>query len=46
MSKAAIVYWSGTGNTELMAQKVLEGARAAGAEALIFRAADFCRQDG
>lgn len=27
MSKAAIVYWSGTGNTELMAQKVLEGAR-------------------
>ena len=41
MSKAAIVYWSGTGNTELMAQKVLEGARAAGAEALIFRAADF-----
>ena len=41
MSKAAIVYWSGTGNTELMAQKVLEGARAAGAEALIFQAADF-----
>ena len=41
MSKAVSVYWSGTGNTELMAQKVLEGARAAGAEALIFQAADF-----
>ena len=41
MSKIAVVYWSGTGNTELMAQKVLEGARAAGAEALIFQAADF-----
>ena len=41
MSKAAIVYWSGTGNTELMAQKVLEGARSAGAEAQLFQAADF-----
>ena len=41
MSKAAIVYWSGTGNTELMAQKVLEGARSAGAEAELFQAADF-----
>lgn len=41
MSKAAIVYWSGIGNTELMAQKVLEGARSAGAEAELFQAADF-----
>lgn len=41
MSKAAIVYWSGTGNTELMARKVLEGARSAGAEAELFQAADF-----
>ena len=41
MSKAAIVYWSGTGNTEQMAAKVLEGARQAGAEALIFRAGEF-----
>ena len=41
MSKAAIVYWSGTGNTELMAQKVLEGARAAGADAQMFRAGEF-----
>lgn len=27
MSKVAVVYWSGTGNTEMMAQKVAEGAR-------------------
>lgn len=32
MSKVAVVYWSGTGNTEMMAEKVGEGAKAAGAE--------------
>ncbi len=31
--KVTIVYWSGTGNTEAMAQAVAEGAKAAGAEA-------------
>ncbi|MBS4785591.1 MAG: flavodoxin [Clostridiales bacterium] len=41
MSKVAVVYWSGTGNTEIMAQKVLEGARAAGAEAALFTAGEF-----
>ena len=30
--KLAIVYWSGTGNTELMAKAMAEGAKAAGAE--------------
>ena len=30
MSKVAVVYWSGTGNTEAMAQAVEEGAKAAG----------------
>ena len=30
--KLAIVYWSGTGNTEKMANCIAEGARAAGAE--------------
>ncbi len=34
--KTAIVYWSGTGNTEAMAQAVLNGARSAGAEAELF----------
>ena len=32
MSKIAIVYWSGTGNTEAMANCIAEGAKAAGAE--------------
>lgn len=31
--KAAVIYWSGTGNTEKMAQAVLEGLKGAGAEA-------------
>ena len=41
MSKVAVVYWSGTGNTEMMAQKVAEGAKEAGAEVMIFTAAEF-----
>lgn len=41
MSKIAVVYWSGTGNTETMAKKVAEGAKAAGAEATLFTAAEF-----
>ena len=30
MSKIAVVYWSGTGNTEAMANEVAEGAKMAG----------------
>ena len=33
MKKTAVVYWSGTGNTEAMANAVLEGMKAAGADA-------------
>ncbi len=33
MSKVAVVYWSGTGNTEIMASAVAEGIREAGGEA-------------
>ena len=36
MSKVAIVYWSGTGNTEMMAAKVAEGAKEAGAQVTSF----------
>ena len=36
MKKIAIVYWSGTGNTEAMAQAVLKGAQAAGADAALY----------
>jgi len=41
MSKIAVVYWSGTGNTEKMSALVAEGARAAGAEVAVYRASDF-----
>ena len=41
MSKVAVVYWSGTGNTEAMAQSVLEGAKEKGAEAVIFTSSEF-----
>lgn len=41
MSKTAVVYWSGTGNTESMAFKVLEGIKEAGGEGELFTAAEF-----
>ena len=39
--KLAVIYWSGTGNTEAMAEYVAAGAKAAGAEAEIFRTDEF-----
>ena len=41
MSKIAVVYWSGTGNTEAMAELVAEGARGAGAEAEVIVCTEF-----
>lgn len=41
MSKVAVVYWSGTGNTETMAASVLQGAKAKGAETVMMTAAEF-----
>ena len=41
MSKIAVVYWSGTGNTEQMAFAVLEGAKEKGADAVLFQASEF-----
>ena len=38
MSKIAVVYWSGTGNTEAMANAVLEGVQAEGAEGVLYTA--------
>lgn len=35
MSKVAIIYWSGTGNTEMMANSIKEGAEGAGAEVVV-----------
>ena len=41
MSKVAIVYWSGTGNTEAMAESVLEGVKEAGAEGTLLTPPEF-----
>ena len=42
MNKVAIVYWSGTGNTEAMAQAIAEGA---GGSAVLLAPADFGAAD-
>ena len=41
MSKIAVVYWSGTGNTEAMAAAVVEGAKEKGAEVSLLTASEF-----
>lgn len=41
MSKIAVVYWSGTGNTQAMAEAILEGAKESGAEAKMFTVSEF-----
>ena len=38
--KVSIVYWSGTGNTEMMANAVKEGAESAGAEVELLSVAE------
>jgi NAD(P)H dehydrogenase (quinone) len=45
MSKIAIVYHSGYGHTQRQAEAVAEGALAAGAEAVLFRADDLLTPD-
>ena len=37
----AVIYWSGTGNTEAMAQAVEEGAKSVGAETILLPSAAF-----
>ena len=46
MSKIAVVYWTGTGNTEEMANAVAQGAEAAGAEAKAVLVSDFSADEG
>ena len=41
MSKVAVIFWSGTGNTEAMAKAVLKGAKDAGADSELFTADSF-----
>lgn len=41
MSKIAVVYWSGTGNTKMMADAVAEGAKDVGADVTVYTSAEF-----
>ena len=41
MNQIAIVYWSGTGNTETMANCIAEGVREAGGEAVLLSPKEF-----
>lgn len=41
MSKTAVVYWSGSGNTEAMAKAVAKGVSDAGASADLFAVSEF-----
>ena len=41
MSKVAVIYWTGTGNTEAMARAVAEGAQNAGAAVEVFSVSEF-----
>ena len=43
MSKVAVVYWSGTGNTEAMANAVADGIQSKGAEAAMLGPSDFTK---
>ncbi len=40
MNKLAIIYWSGTGNTQAMAEAVAEGAKEAGADVSLLTCAE------
>lgn len=41
MSKVAVVFWSGTGNTQAMADAVVEGAKEKGADVSVFSPTEF-----
>lgn len=41
MKNIAVVFWSGTGNTESMANTIVDGVNANGGEAKIFTAGEF-----
>ena len=45
MSKTAIIYWSGTGNTEAMASAILEGAKAVNPDAAYFTVSEVSAGD-
>ena len=41
MNKIAVIFWTGTGNTEITANEVVAGASAAGAEVTLFNTSAF-----
>lgn len=45
MSKMAVIYWSQTGNTEMMANAIADGAREAGAECDVLQVSDINAAD-
>ena len=45
MSQIAVIYWSGTGNTQDMAEAVAEGAKGAGAEVTLLSVSDTSAAD-
>lgn len=45
MSKTAVIYWSGTGNTEAMAEAVAEGAKSVNPETELFAVSDISASD-
>lgn len=45
MKKIAVVYWTGTGNTEAMANAIVEGAKDAGGEVSLIFSDDFTAND-
>ena len=45
MGKTAIIYWSGTGNTEAMAAAVLEGAKAVNPDVGLFAVSEIAAAD-
>ena len=45
MSKVAVVYWSGTGNTEAMANAVAEGIRSKASDAVMLGPSEFSAGD-
>ena len=45
MGKTAIIYWSGTGNTESMAMSVLAGARSVSPESALFTVSEITASD-
>lgn len=41
MAKAAVIYWSGSGNTEAMANQICEGIKKSGTECDLFNVSSF-----